>query len=76
MTERQFFRDLRDLYDLRSSVAHKGQIKTKDGADRKKKDALLNRGINIASSTVIALMKNGWPNWNELILGSDQIIGE
>lgn len=62
-------RDLRDLYDCRSQVAHTGSLF--QGKPTKRREAInrLDDFIAIAERVVSKVVREGAPDWTDLILG-------
>lgn len=60
---------LKDVYTLRSLAIHAGRFDTKDSAkkwqDSNNVSATLNAGQNLIADSIIQLIEDGEPNWDE-----------
>lgn len=61
------FNELRDLYSLRSQVAHSGTLG--DKVDQQEMTSKAGRYEQIACMTFRKLLRNGAPQWSRLLLG-------
>ena len=66
-TERlRVFRDVEQLYKMRSAIVHKG----KKQPSTKERVEAFTKGFDIARRSVVKLLHHGPPrNWNEMVLG-------
>ena len=60
------FRDVEDLYKMRSAIVHRG----KNRPSRKAREEAFTKGFDVARRSVVQLLRHGPPrDWNEMVLG-------
>ena len=60
------FRDVEELYKMRSAIVHRG----KKRSSNKARHEAFTKGFDVARRTVVKLLRHGPPrDWNELVLG-------
>jgi hypothetical protein len=63
------YKQLRDIYSYRSQVAHTGILCSGDSSKIKKVQDLFPQYLSLAEQICRYMLKNGKPNWNEVVLG-------